>query len=160
VILLTVGTQLPFDRLVRALDGWANAHPGIEIVGQIGPGAFRPKHFPAAAYIPPDKMDNLYDRADIVVAHAGMGSILTALVKRKPLIIFPRRAAMGEHRSDHQIATARHCAERNGIYVALDEQSLRVLLESFRELKAGDQLSADAPEEFINNLRVLIDAAG
>ena len=45
MIFVTVGTQLPFDRLVRAVDAWAAEHPQVDVFGQIGPASFRPKHF-------------------------------------------------------------------------------------------------------------------
>ena len=61
--------------------------------------------------------------ADAVVAHAGIGTILGALELGKPTVVMPRRAALGEHRNDHQLATARRFSGP-GIAVALDEHEL------------------------------------
>ena len=44
--------------------------------------------------------------------------------KGKPIILVPRRAALGEHRNDHQLATVRQLAERPGILIAHDETEL------------------------------------
>jgi hypothetical protein len=34
MIFATVGTQLPFDRLLLGLDSWAAANPGIPVLAQ------------------------------------------------------------------------------------------------------------------------------
>jgi len=44
MIFATVGTQLPFDRLIEALDAWAGEHPHIEVFAQIGCGNYLPCH--------------------------------------------------------------------------------------------------------------------
>ena len=35
MIFATVGTQLPFDRLIAAVDRWAGTRPGREVFAQI-----------------------------------------------------------------------------------------------------------------------------
>ena len=42
----------------------------------------------------------------VVIAHDEMGSIITALEMGKPIVVMPRRAELGEHRNDHQVAAA------------------------------------------------------
>ena len=37
MIFVAVGTQFPFDRLIRCVDEWALAH-GVEVVAQIAAG--------------------------------------------------------------------------------------------------------------------------
>ena len=64
-----------------------------------------------------------------IVAHAGMGTILTALELGKPLLIMPRRAALGEHRNDHQLATAERFAAVDGVKVAFDETEFALKLD-------------------------------
>ena len=69
------------------------------------------------------------ESADFVVAHAGMGSIITALTLAKPLMILPRRADLGEQRNEHQAATAARFACRPGVVVAADERAVPGLLD-------------------------------
>lgn len=57
-----------------------------------------------------------------------MGSIISAMSLQKPIIIFPRKASLGEHRNDHQIATAKKMEELNYTYVAYDKEQLKSLL--------------------------------
>ena len=56
MIFLTVGTQLPFDRLVAAVDDWCAARGESDVFGQIcdpGPDGYRPKHFEWVADLDP-----------------------------------------------------------------------------------------------------------
>ncbi len=106
MIFLTVGTQLPFDRLVSAVDKWAARYNDIDLVAQIGDSGIRPKHMNWTPYMAAGEFRNCFESADTIVAHAGMGTILTALDLGKRLIIVPRLAELGEHRNDHQLATA------------------------------------------------------
>jgi UDP-N-acetylglucosamine transferase subunit ALG13 len=132
VIFLTVGTQLPFDRLTRAVDDWCAAHPDIPIFGQIadpGEGGYRPQHFEWQAFVEPAEFDRRFEEAPLIIAHAGMGSIITALTLAKPVPIMPRRADLREQRNDHQLATAAQFEHRPGVWVAPDEAAIGPLLD-------------------------------
>lgn len=127
MILLTVGTQLPFDRLVRAMDALAPdlAEP---VVAQIGRSSFAPRHLDARAFISPAAFAPLLAECRLIVSHAGTGSIMAALRHGKPIIIMSRRALLGEHRNDHQVATAAHFAGRTGITLVDDRATLRAAI--------------------------------
>jgi UDP-N-acetylglucosamine transferase subunit ALG13 len=127
VILASVGTQLPFPRLIRALDTIAGAQ-SLEIVAQTAEKCAWAHHITVREHVAPVEFELLVRRATCLVGHAGIGTVLTAKRHAKPLIIFPRQASLGEHRNDHQLATARELQNRRGIYVAWDENDLRRLL--------------------------------
>jgi UDP-N-acetylglucosamine transferase subunit ALG13 len=55
-----------------------------------------------------------------------MGSIITAIEQGKPLLMLPRLQSLGEHNTDHQLATAVHVGSRPGLHVAADTQDLQV----------------------------------
>ena len=127
MIFLTIGTQLPFDRLVRTLDALA---PSLDrpIFGQIGKTSYRPRNFEYCEGLQPAAFDKTFQAASTVVSHAGIGTILTARKFRKPLIVFPRQAKHHEHRNDHQLATCNQLRAQPGVHVAVDEQQLKELL--------------------------------
>jgi len=157
MIFLTIGTQLPFDRLTRALDEWCADNPRIEVFGQIAePGAdgYRPKNFKWASTIPPHDFDLQVKRAQVVVAHAGMGSIITALNVGTPIIIMPRKGALKEHRNDHQVATAKKMQAKKGLDVAWTERDLpRLLQKHTTEATVVESISTFAEASLINALR-------
>jgi UDP-N-acetylglucosamine transferase subunit ALG13 len=161
VIFLTVGTQLPFDRLVRALDAWAGARGHRDIFGQIAdPGAhgYRPRNFPFTDHIPPAEFERRYREARLIVAHAGMGSLITAMSFGKPIIVMPRRGHLNEHRNDHQFATARRLGNRPGVAVALDEAELAARLDAMLAdaVTTGDGLPPFAEARLIAAVRQAI----
>lgn len=140
MIFVTVGTQLPFDRLIGAVDLWARSHPEVEAFAQIGPGGRPPRHLDHAELLPPSRTTELIERAELVVAHAGMGSVLTALRSRKAILVLPRRAEWGEHRNDHQVATARWLSTRAGVHVAWTAEEIPGRLDAREAMVSGPQL--------------------
>jgi len=126
MIFVTVGTQLPFDRLIRAIDGWC-AQQQMEAFAQIadpGVGGYVPRWMAWKNFLSHKEFDERFAGANLVIAHAGMGSIISALVAGKPIVIMPRRASMNEHRNEHQLATAKKFSNRPGVYVAMNEAEL------------------------------------
>lgn len=117
MIFATVGTQLPFDRMVEALDHEAR-RLSEDVFIQTGPTRVQLEWARGTETVEPDRFEELVQSARVLVSHAGIGSILMAAAHIKPLIIVPRRKSLGEHRNDHQLATARKLESREGIYVA------------------------------------------
>ncbi|WP_293882556.1 glycosyltransferase [Sphingomonas sp.] len=127
MILLTVGTQLPFDRFVKIVD---EAAPGIgtPIFAQTGYGSYEPKNMEWQKMLRPSEFDEILSRATCIVSHAGVGTVVIAQKYRKPVILFPRRAALKEHRNDHQMATIGSLEGRQGVYIARTDAELIALL--------------------------------
>ena len=157
MIFVTVGTQLPFDRMIRAVDGWAAAGTDRKVFAQIGPTELRPANIDAQAFMSPSECRELIQAADVVVAHAGMGTILAALELGTPVLIMPRQAALGEHRNDHQLATARWFAKDHNVTVAFDAAELVQKLDQIEGLSAGAPISEYAGDGLIRALRSFID---
>jgi UDP-N-acetylglucosamine transferase subunit ALG13 len=127
VILLTVGTQLPFDRFVEIVDRLAPSLPE-PVFAQIGQGSYRPVNMDCRPFVGPIEFERLIAECSLVIAHAGIGTVVMAQKHRKPMVLFPRRAALDEHRNDHQLATVRALGGRSGIRFALDETELAKLI--------------------------------
>ena len=155
MIFTTVGTQAPFDRLLKIVDSIAEEIQE-EIIVQTLRGHYTPKNVRQVDFLPPNEFDELFLKARLVVAHAGMGTIISAMKYNKPIIIFPRIASLGEHRNEHQMATA-HQMERMGfVYVAYDEMKLRELMLSL-DLKTLHHLDDYASTSLIDNIKSFIE---
>ena len=132
-ILVTVGTQLPFPRLVDAMDRLA---PGLErpVIAQTGPWdgvgepAARWPNLHVEPFIGSAAFAALAARAHLIVGHAGIGTLLSARAHGRPAILVPRRAALSEHRNEHQLATARRLNGRAGVAIAWEVEDLPGLL--------------------------------
>lgn len=149
MIFATVGTQLPFPRLIGALDEIART-TGLHIVAQTGDPACSATSLETHVKLSPALFEALFSRAEVIVAHAGIGSIISAQRHQKPIILFPRLASLGEHRNEHQIATVKQVADRIGVYAASTADDIERLILDRSSLKPA---FAESPSK-----RKLIDA--
>jgi UDP-N-acetylglucosamine transferase subunit ALG13 len=136
MIFVTTGTQIPFDRFIRAVDEimeWMDE----PVIVQALKSDYQPRNFEMVDFIPPDEFNKIMTEARLIVGHAGMGSILSALEYEKAIIIFPRLASLGEHRNDHQMATAMKMNELGYVHVAYDQKQLKdlMLMNDLKPLK-------------------------
>jgi beta-1,4-N-acetylglucosaminyltransferase len=107
VIFLTVGSALPFDRLVQMIDDIApTLNLGEPLFAQIGRGRYLPQHFEYVDFLSKTDFDRTFEQASAVISHAGIGTIGKAMYSRKPILVLPRREAFGELVDDHQMLTA------------------------------------------------------
>lgn len=158
-IFVTVGTDLPFDRLVKAVDQWAEGKPQYEIFAQIGESRYQPKHISYSTFLEPPEFKKRFQDADLILSHAGMGTILSSLNFQKSLLVMPRIAAKGEHRNEHQLATAKHLKALNRINVASDETALIKVLESMETLPAKAPIGPYASQQLTSEIARFIAAS-
>jgi UDP-N-acetylglucosamine transferase subunit ALG13 len=160
VIFATVGVQLPFDRLVRTLDDWATRRNREDVIAQVGASHYAAKTIECHAVMAPEVFRSMVERAELVVAHAGMGSIITAFELGKPIIVLPRLAALGEHRNDHQLATSRRMAIHPTLSVAADEHDLVRMLDEFRAPDVSAAIASHASDRLLSELAGFIRRDG
>lgn len=156
MILVTVGSQLGFDRLIGTVATWARERGERDLLLQTGPCSLDLAGLPHVASLPPDETRRAFERARVIIGHAGMGTIIDCLLMGKPLVILPRKAALGEHRNDHQMATARRFANRAGVTVAWDEIELRRRLDDLDSLLAPQKIEPYASPELLAAVRSFI----
>ncbi|MCE4225056.1 glucuronosyltransferase [Methylobacterium sp. C25] len=156
MIFITVGTQGPFDRLVRAVDDWAGQTGRRDLFAQVGPSDYSPKQFKAKQFLHPDEFRASVETSEFTIAHAGMGSIITALEFGKRVIVMPRRCNLREHRNDHQVATAERLSQLGLVQAVFDEAELHQLLNRLEVAKAADRLSATASPQLLSVLRSFV----
>lgn len=155
-LFVTVGSDGPFDRLIQAVDDWAADRKGVHVVAQVGRSRLAPKNITSSEFLEPPEFNRLFKEADLIVAHAGMGTILSALRYGKPILVMPRRASLGEQRNEHQLATASHLAKLGKVTVAMDEQELRARLDRYEELAVLDRTGPFASKSLTDAIRAFI----
>lgn len=156
MIFVTVGTDLPFDRMVRVVDRWAKEKGRRDVFAQIGVGGWRPEFVPYAEFLDPPEFTRRLREASIILAHAGMGSILSALHHGKPILVMPKLASLGEQRNEHQMATAKRMLELGKVNVAFDEEELWGRLDEIDQFEARDVIGPYASGGLISGLREFI----
>jgi UDP-N-acetylglucosamine transferase subunit ALG13 len=161
MIFASVGSMLPFDRLVQAVDQWAGANPDQDVYIQIGEGEYEPRHAPFARVMTQGEYRERLRGCDLFVAHVGMGSILQGLEEKKQMLLLPRVMNLGEHTTDHQFHTAERFAHLDAIRIVQDvlalQQQMSLLLQA--PLKTGAGISNQASPELISGITAFLDTA-
>jgi beta-1,4-N-acetylglucosaminyltransferase len=130
VIFVTVGTTLPFDDLVRAVDRLAAQGALAEpVLCQIGHGQYVPGHCEHFRFKP--NLDEETGRASLVIGHGGTGTVTGLLSSGKPFIAVAN--PLGAH--DHQRQfLARLCKVVDFLWTA-DLSELPALIERARSFR-------------------------
>jgi UDP-N-acetylglucosamine transferase subunit ALG13 len=104
LIFVTVGTHIhPFNRLLEIVDALPTNQ---ERIVQYGFSTIPLKNCETHRFLEFERMRRFMSRADAVVSHAGVGSIMLALAACKRPVVAPRLHRFGEHVDDHQVEIA------------------------------------------------------
>ena len=105
MILILLGTQdKPFTRLLEAVDkAIKKGDIKEEVIAQIGFTKYSSENIKTFDLIPKDEYEKIISEADLIITHAGVGSILTGLKKNKKVIAAARLKEYGEHTNNHQL---------------------------------------------------------
>ena len=146
MIFVILGTQdKKFPRLLEAIqkkidEGKINKKE--EIIVQAGSTKFESKNMKILDYIPVKEFEELIEKADLIICHAGVGTIIYGLSIDKTMIVAARLKKYGEHVNDHQLQ----------ILDTFSKDGYIIPLREFSELK-NKIIEAEKfkPKKFISN---------
>ncbi|WP_268225585.1 PssE/Cps14G family polysaccharide biosynthesis glycosyltransferase [Sinomicrobium oceani] len=105
MIFVTVGNQnFQFQRLLKVIESLKKE--GIitdDIIAQLGYTKFESKYIKSLQFLSKQDYDNYIEKADYIISHAGTGSIITCLKKKKKVIVACRLKKFNEHVDNHQL---------------------------------------------------------
>lgn len=158
MIFITVGTQCPFDRLIKAADELAPLFENQEIIAQVCGTSYKPKHIQVLDFIAPKDFEAYIQKADLIISHAGMGTILTVSQLQKPLIVFPRLGRLKETRNDHQLATCKMLEQTCVLQVAYDTDELKQKIQLYMndQLPVMEKIPPFASSQLIDSIKSFI----
>jgi UDP-N-acetylglucosamine--N-acetylmuramyl-(pentapeptide) pyrophosphoryl-undecaprenol N-acetylglucosamine transferase len=128
-VVVTFGTMRTYEfrraaeALVRLLPEVTT--PDAEVLWQVGITDTSDLGIESRKSVPGTELRAAIKRADLVIAHAGVGSALTALDLGKAPILLPRRQALNEMVDDHQLLIAGELDSR-GLAISRDPDELNV----------------------------------
>jgi UDP-N-acetylglucosamine transferase subunit ALG13 len=128
MIFVTVGNHYQgFDRLIKKADEIAS-RTSYDVVVQIGYSPYRPQYAKYFDFVPMNEAIKYIQMSELVISHAGMGTIILCKEYGIPLIIVPRRKIYGEHGTDHQVEIAKAIEERKDdhIFIVYEEDQLEL----------------------------------
>jgi UDP-N-acetylglucosamine transferase subunit ALG13 len=153
LIFVTVGAQMAFDRLIEWSDDWAVANERRDMYAQIGPSSYVPKRLSATPFLDPPNFREHMRKARAIVAHAGMGTIITALEVGTPILVVPRLGSRSETRNDHQMATARRLEEEELVLAAYDRDHFFSCMERLESEPARPRIGDRASDSLLSHVR-------
>lgn len=133
MILVTLGTQK--QQFTRLLDMIEKNNIDNDIIVQAGHTKYKSKKMKIFDFIDYESMNNLVDKADVIITHGGTGSILGPLKKGKKVIACARLEKYGEHVDNHQIEIVDNFADEGYILKLTDESDINVLLKEIKNKK-------------------------
>ena len=144
MVLVLLGTQNnDFTRLLKAVqENIDNKVIEDEVVVQAGFTKFDSKDMKIFDFIDKEKLFELIDKADLIITHGGVGSIIASLKKGKKIIVVPRQKKYGEHVNNHQLQIAKKFEQDGYVKYALELNELGNIILDMKDFK---------PKKFENN---------
>lgn len=150
MIFVILGTQdKKFPRLLDAIqkqidDGKIDKE---EIIVQAGSTKYESKNMKILDYMAIDEFEECIEKASLIICHAGVGTILTALKKGKKIIAAARLKQYGEHVNDHQLQILENFSKKKYILALENFEKLDVVLEQTKNF---------TPAEFKSNKKYFL----
>lgn len=134
MILILLGTQNnSFHRLLEQIEELIkNKKINDEVIVQAGYTKFRSNYMKVFNFISTENLHELQKKADIIITHGGVGSIVSSLKMDKKVIAVPRLHKYGEHVNDHQKEIVDMFGKNNYI---ISCENLEELEESLKKIK-------------------------
>ena len=144
MILVLLGTQNnSFHRLLEEIQkNIDNGNIQEEVIVQKGYTKFQSKDMTMYDELPIEKFNELIEKADLVITHGGVGSIINSITKGKKVIAVPRLKKYNEHVNDHQLDIIQTFDEMGYIIGIQEVQQLGEAIKKVKEFK---------PKEYIKN---------
>ncbi len=134
MILVLLGTQNnSFHRLLEEIERLLqNKVINEEVIVQAGYTKYDSKSIKILDFISNKELEELQKKADLIITHGGVGSIITSIEMGKKVIAVPRLHEYGEHVNNHQkeIVEKFH---KNGNIIGI--QSVGELEEAIKKVK-------------------------
>ncbi len=153
--LVTVGTIMPFDRMVSGVEKLLQEQKIQEpIAAQTGESTTSFQGIDSFVSCSFEELNQRMENADVVICHGGSGSILGALKAGAHVVAMARKPEFKEHYDDHQKDITGAFEAMGLISVAKDEYDL---LRAIEEAKARPRKTVNIdPAEYVRAVRKFI----
>ena len=160
MILIMLGTQNnSFYRLLEEIDKLIKKEIITdEVIVQAGYTKYESKNMKIFSLVPLEELEKLVQKADLVITHGGVGSIILALKKGKKVIAVPRLHEYQEHVNDHQKEIVETFDEKGYIIGIKNVENLEKAIERSKDFipekyQSNNKKMLNIIENFIDNLK-------
>ena len=149
MILVTLGTQkFEMNRLIKAADQLAQT-TGEEVFVQCGHSTYQPEHCKYSAFVDTAQFAEMIQNCSVLITHSGVGTIMTGIQAKRPIIVVPRLKKFNEHVDDHQLQIAEAFEEKSCVLCCREEAELPQYIEKAKNFDFQPYI---APESKVENL--------
>ena len=137
MIFVTLGTQdKDFSRLLKAIDREIEkGNIKEKVVVQAGYTKYNSPNMEIFDLIPTNEFEELIEKSSLIITHGGVGNILSAIKKNKPIIAAARLKKFKEHTNDHQKQIIKEFSDSGYILELRDFNKLGKLIEKAKQFK-------------------------
>ncbi len=157
---VTVGLERkPFSRLLKFVDHAVQCNVlSPDTLVQCGHTNFPAHSFKTVDFLPFASMVAAIEDAELVITHAGVGSILLCLNAGKIPLVVPREGRLCEHVDNHQVEFAEVMAAAGKVKTAYNEEDFFLLLHQAEQWhsKLSPISNQDLELELVNSLNTLL----
>lgn len=151
MIFVILGTQdKKFPRLLYAIQKQIDEgkiDKEEQIIVQAGSTKYESKDMRILDYMSINEFEEYIEKASLIICHAGVGTILTALKKGKKIIAAARLKEYREHVNDHQLQILENFSKKGYILALEDFEKLDLALEHAKNF---------TPAEFKSNKKYFL----
>lgn len=160
MILVMLGTQNnSFHRLLEEIDKLVKK--GIindEIIVQAGYTKYNSKNMKILGLMPKEELEKYQEKADLIITHGGVGSIISSIEKGKKVIAVPRLHEYQEHVNDHQIEIVEKYSNENLIIGCKQVSDLEKAIKKVKKFtpkkfERSNSKMLEIIERFIDNVK-------
>ena len=157
MIFVTVGTQdKSFVRLIKGIEDAVKENKiQDEVIIQAGNTKYESDVVKVLNYIPFEKFSEFMNKADIIITHGGVGSILSAIKLGKKVIAVPRLKEYKEHINDHQLQVIKKMTEQGFILSTQNVEEIPNKIKEIQDFKTKEYTSNT--ENFIKSFKKILD---
>ena len=138
MIFVILGTQdKDFSRLLKEMDRLIDEkHITQEVVVQAGTTKKKKKNMKIFDLLPMTEFNRFIGKADLIITHGGVGSIVGSLKKGKKVIAVPRLKKYGEHTNDHQLQIVKEFSRQGYVIPCLKMSQLGDCIEKSKTFQS------------------------
>lgn len=150
MIFVILGTQdKNFDRLLKEIDNQIIAgNIKDKVIVQAGYTKYKSDNMEVFDLISIKKFNDLIDKANFIITHGGVGSILSSLKKGKKIIVVPRLSKYKEHTNDHQLQITKKLSDEGYILSCNNIKNLKSKIKEINKF---------VPKKYIGGNEIMID---
>lgn len=140
MIFVTLGTQdKPFLRLLKAIEQQIElGNIKEEVIVQSGSTKYNSDKMKIIDYMTIEEFNENLEKADIIITHAGVGTIIQGLENNKIMIVAARKKQYEEHVNNHQEQILENFTKKGYILPLIKFNELNKVLKQAKTFKPNE----------------------